>query len=223
MKKIDLIIFDLDGTLIDSLNDLANATNHMLLSLGRPAASLGQVRGYVGQGARRLVERAMPTAAAEELERGLALFLDYNEKHIVDRTCLYPGVKDTLTALRESGLMLAVVSNKNIALCTKVLTTLGADGFFVSVIGADSLTERKPSPEPLLKVLRDLGVPPERAVMVGDSINDIAAGQAAGMATVGCTFGYGDLAEIEDADFLIDTLPELLKLPLLNGAQADRP
>jgi phosphoglycolate phosphatase len=222
MKKIDLIIFDLDGTLIDSLDDLANATNHMLLSLGRTAVTRDQVRGYVGQGARRLVEKALPAATADEIERGLSLFLDYNEEHIVDRTCLYPEVLETLTALREAGLSLAVVSNKNVALCTKVLTTLAADGFFDCVIGADSLAERKPSPEPLLKVLRDLGVRPERAVMVGDSINDIAAGQAAGMATIGCTYGYGDLAEIEDADFLIDSLPELLELPLLNGAQAGR-
>jgi phosphoglycolate phosphatase len=216
MRNIDLILFDLDGTLIDSLDDLANATNHMLLSLGRPAATQEQVRSYVGQGARRLVERAMPDAAVDEIEQGLSLFLDYNEEHIVDRTRLYPGAAEMLTALRDAGLTLAVVSNKNVALCTKVLTTLEADGFFACVIGADSLAERKPSPEPLLKVLRDLGVPPERAVMVGDSINDIAAGQAAGMATIGCTFGYGDLAEIEDADFLIDSLPELLKLPLLS-------
>ncbi|MGA7826461.1 MAG: phosphoglycolate phosphatase [Geobacteraceae bacterium] len=217
MKKIDLILFDLDGTLIDSLDDLASATNHMLSTLGRPAATREQVRSYVGKGARRLVERAMPDATADELERGLSLFLDYNEEHIVDRTRFYPGVMGTLASLREAGLTLAVVSNKNVALCSKVLTTLGADGFFARVIGADSLAERKPSPEPLLKVLRELGVPPERAVMVGDSINDIAAGQAAGVATIGCTFGYGDMAEIEDADLLIDSLPELLKLPLLNG------
>lgn len=223
MKNIDLIIFDLDGTLIDSLDDLTNATNHMLLSLGRSAVTRDQVRGYVGQGARRLVEKALPAATADEIERGLVLFLAYNEKHIVDQTSLYPGARETLTALREAGLTLAVVSNKNVALCTKVLTTLGADGFFACVIGADSLAERKPAPQPLLKVLRDLGVPPERAIMVGDSINDIAAGQAAGMATIGCTFGYGDLAEIEDADFMIDSLPELLKLPLLNGARVDRP
>ncbi|MHC1698943.1 MAG: HAD-IIIA family hydrolase [Geobacteraceae bacterium] len=216
MKKNDLIIFDLDGTLIDSLDDLASATNHMLISLDRTAVTREQVRGYVGQGARRLVERAMPDAVSDEIERGLALFLDYNEKHIVNRTCLYPGVFETLAALREAGLTLAVVSNKNVVLCNKVLSTLGADRFFARVIGADSLAERKPSPEPLLKVLHDLCIPAERAIMVGDSINDIAAGQAAGMVTIGCTFGYGDLAEIKDADYLIDSLPELLKLPLLN-------
>ena len=214
MKNIDLILFDLDGTLIDSLDDLANATNHMLLSLGRAAVSREQVRGYVGQGARRLVERAMPDAATEEIERGLSLFLVYNEEHIVDRTRLYPGVMETLTTLCNAGMTLVIVSNKNVALCCKVLKTLGAIGYFASVIGADSLPERKPSPEPLLKVLRDFAVPPERAVMVGDSVNDIAAGKAAGIVTIGCTFGYGELAEIADADDLIDSLPGLLELSM---------
>ncbi|HOI15211.1 MAG TPA: HAD hydrolase-like protein, partial [Geobacteraceae bacterium] len=99
MDTIDLIIFDLDGTLIDSLDDLADATNHMLTSLGRKAVSLDQVRGYVGQGARRLVEKAMPDAVAEEIEIGLSVFLAYNEEHIVDKTRLYPGVEETLSAL----------------------------------------------------------------------------------------------------------------------------
>lgn len=218
MKNIDLIIFDLDGTLIDSLDDLACATNHMLRSMGRTEASREQVRGYVGQGARRLVERAMPDATPEELEEGLARFLVYNEEHIVDKTRFYPGVEETLAALRDAGRILTVVSNKNVALCTKVLKTLGADRFFSCIIGADSLAERKPSPEPLLKVLRDFDIAPERAVIVGDSINDIAAGKAAAVATVGCTFGYGDRDEIADADYLIDSVPELLELPLFRDA-----
>jgi phosphoglycolate phosphatase len=220
MKNIDLIIFDLDGTLIDSLDDLANATNHMLMSLGKAAATREQVRGYVGQGARRLVERAMPDATPDEIERGLSCFLVYNEEHIVDRTRLYPGVVETLTVLRDAGITLAVVSNKNVALCTKVLKTLRADGFFACVIGADSLAERKPSPEPLLKVILDLEGSPDRAAIVGDSINDIAAGKAAGIVTIGCTFGYGDREEVADADYLIDSVPELLDLPLLHSPGA---
>ncbi len=217
MTTIQLIIFDLDGTLIDSLEDLAAATNHMLTSLGRKPAGLDQVRGYVGQGARRLVERAMPAATAEEIEIGLNVFLAFNEAHIVDRTRLYPGALETLTALRDGGMTMAVVSNKNVALCRKVLTTLAADRFFATIIGADSLALRKPSPEPLLMVLRELGVPADRALMVGDSINDIAAGNAAGIATVGCTFGYGDLAELENATWQIDSIAELLELPCLRG------
>lgn len=215
MTTIQLIIFDLDGTLIDSLEDLAAATNHMLTSLGRKPVGLEQVRGYVGQGARRLVERAMPVATAEEIEIGINIFLTYNEAHIVDRTRLYPGAMETLAELRKAGMTMAVVSNKNVALCRKVLSTLDADGFFATVIGADSTALRKPSPEPLLMVLRKLGVAADRALMVGDSINDIAAGNAAGIATVGCTFGYGDMTELEDATWRIGSIPELLEVPAL--------
>ncbi len=215
MIPIQLIIFDLDGTLIDSLEDLAAATNHMLTSLGRKPAGLEQVRGYVGQGARRLVAKAMPTATIEEVEIGINLFLTYNEAHIVDRTSLYPGAMETLAELRDRGMTMAVVSNKNVALCRKVLSTLDADGYFAAIIGADSLALRKPSPEPLLMVLRELGMAADSALMVGDSINDIAAGNAAGIATVGCTFGYGDFAELENATWKIDSIGELLKLPVL--------
>jgi phosphoglycolate phosphatase len=145
------------------------------------------------------------------------VFLAYNEEHIVDKTRLYPGVEETLSALRSAGKTLAVVSNKNVALCRKVLTTLKADGCFACIIGADSLKERKPAPEPLFKVMRDLGVSPQRAAIVGDSINDIAAGKSAGIVTVGCTFGYGNRTEVEGADYLIDTVPGLLELPIFVG------
>jgi phosphoglycolate phosphatase len=215
MNQIKLIIFDLDGTLIDSLDDLTDATNHMLVSLGRKEVGRERVRGFVGQGARRLAERAMPNAVPEEIGIGLVEFLAYNEEHIVDKTRLYPGVRETLALLRDRGFILTVVSNKNVALCRKVLSTLGAEDFFAAVIGADSLPQRKPSPEPLLAVLREFDVAPENAVIVGDSINDIAAGRAAAMATIGCTYGYGDMAEIKDADYRIDAFEELLALPPL--------
>jgi len=218
MDNIKLIIFDLDGTLIDSLDDLTDATNHMLVSLGRKPVGRDQVRGYVGQGARRLAEKAMPNAVPEEVEVGLSTFLAYNEEHIVDKTRLYPGAGETLEALRDRGITLTVVSNKNVALCRKVLSTLGAEDFFAVVVGADSLPQRKPSPEPLLLVLRQFGVAPEQAVMVGDSINDIAAGKAASMVTVGCGWGYGDPSEIRDADYRINALSELLELPVFRGA-----
>lgn len=223
MTPIKLIIFDLDGTLIDSLDDLADATNHMLTSLGRKPVGRDQVRGYVGQGARRLAEKAMPDAKPEELEAGLAAFLTYNEAHIADKTRLYPGGRETLDALRDRGFILTVVSNKNVALCRKVLSTLGAEDYFAAVIGADSLPQRKPSPEPLQMVLREFGVSAEQAVMVGDSINDIAAGKAASMVTIGCSWGYGAPSEIEDADYRIHTLPELPELPLFDVSSGKHP
>ncbi|AJE03662.1 HAD-IA family hydrolase [Geobacter pickeringii] len=215
--RTDLIIFDLDGTLIDSLADLTDATNHMLTIFNRPALAEQEVRLLVGQGARRLVERALPGAGEAEIERALLLFIDYNHRNIAVRTVLYPGVRETLDLLRACGTRMAVVSNKNVALCREVLTILAVDGYFDAVLGADSLPQRKPSPEPVLKLLADFGVDANRAAMVGDSINDIAAGNGAGVTTVGCTWGYGAAEELAGADFRITNFPELLNLPMLAG------
>lgn len=217
MNSIKLIIFDLDGTLTDSLPDLTDATNHMLARFSRPGLALGEVRELVGQGARRLVERAMPDAAGEEIEAALQVFLDYNDLHIADKTRLYSGVRETLDRLCADGRRMAVVSNKNVALCRKLLELLGIAGYFAEVLGADSLPCRKPSPEPVLKLLRDFGVEARQAVMVGDSINDVAAGKGAGVITVGCGYGYGGAGELADADYRVETFPELLTLPLFRG------
>jgi phosphoglycolate phosphatase len=214
-----LLIFDLDGTLIDSLDDLTDATNHMLAGFDRSALTPQEVRLLVGQGARNLVMRAMPGATDDDIERGLAAFIAYNEAHIADRTLPYPGVVETLARLRDGGSPMAIVSNKNVALCRKILAILGIEGYFMAVLGADSLPSRKPSPEPVLKLVHDFGLAPVDAVMVGDSINDIAAGRGAGVVTVGCTWGYGDISELAEADYRIDRFADLPGLPLFSGTQ----
>lgn len=213
---IDLLIFDLDGTLIDSLDDLTAAVNHMLSALGRERLTRNAVRTMVGQGARRLVERAMPCAASAEIERGLELFLGYNREYIAVRTAFYPGALEALARFRAQGKRMAVISNKNVDLCRCVLGALGAEHWFEEIVGADSLPARKPSPEPVLKLLTDFGVPRERAVIIGDSINDVAAGKGAGVTTVGCTWGYGELSEIADADYLVDSYDALVALSLFS-------
>ncbi|ABB32515.1 HAD-superfamily hydrolase, subfamily IA, variant 1 [Geobacter metallireducens RCH3] len=219
LYPVNLIIFDLDGTLIDSLPDLADATNHMLSSLGRPSIGQNAVRRLVGQGARRLVERALAGASEDEINQGLDLFLDYNHRHIADRTVLYLGVPETLDALKGRGMRMAIISNKNVALCREVVSVLGIDRYFDEVLGADSLPFRKPSPEPVLKLLADFGVPPERAALVGDSINDMAAAKGARVSTVGCTWGYGELTELADADYLVESFGELFGIPLFCGGE----
>ena len=223
MDAIQLVILDLDGTVIDSLADLTDATNHMLSEMGREKLSGQQVRKLVGQGARKLVERAMPDADPAEIENALDIFLSYNSSHIVDKTTLYPGVMETLKSLRNTGYLLAVISNKNVTLCLQVIATLGVADFFDVVLGADTMPYRKPSPEPIIKLLRDFALSPVNAVIVGDSINDVAAGKAAGVMTVGCTYGYGEMSELEEADYLVGAFPELLELPILNmkGRAAD--
>ena len=215
MASIELVIFDLDGTLVDSIPDLTDAVNEFLRASGRPALAMEDVKRLVGKGARNLVERALGNGTEEEVEKALAIFLAYNDAHIADKTIMYPGVAETLHELRRQGIRMAVVTNKTEFLSRKLLSVIGIDRYFNSILGADSLPFRKPSPEPVLKALADLKIAPSGAIMVGDSINDIAAGRAAGVVTVGCTFGYGTDAELSQAEYRIDSMGQLLQLPIL--------
>ncbi len=218
MTDIKLIIFDLDGTLVDSLDDLTDATNFMLRSFGRRELAGRDVRRLVGQGAKRLVERALTGASPDEVEHGVRLFLEYNEAHIADKTRPYPGVRDVLPLIAKDR-TLAIISNKQSTHCRRLLEVLGIADRFAAVLGADSCVQRKPSPEPLLKLMADLGVGAAETLMVGDSSNDIIAGLGAGVVTIGCTYGYGDLSEIADADYRVDSFAEILDLPILSRQQ----
>jgi len=216
MPPLKLLIFDLDGTLIDSLPDLADATNVMRERFQLPRLAEQQVRQLVGQGARSLVARALPGSSPEQVEEGLSIFLDYNLAHITDKTRLYPGVPETLAALQGQGRELCVLSNKNVALCREVLSRLGIGQYFPTVAGADSFPFRKPSPEPVQALLKQFGVATRECAMIGDSINDMAAGEGAGVITVGCSYGYGDSSELAGADYVVGDFPSLLGLPVLS-------
>ena len=206
------VLFDLDGTLIDSLEDLTAAVNHMLGSFGQEALTTDRVRRLVGRGARNLVQRALGSDEPETLDRAVTLFSDFNASHIADRSRVYPGVTELLADLKNNGIRLSVVSNKPAHLCGSILQTLGIAPFFDTVAGGDSYPDMKPSPLPLISICEQLGCGTAEAVMVGDSINDIEAGRRAGIATIGCSWGYGDSSELDGADFLAGTSRDIFDI-----------
>ncbi|QEM68845.1 phosphoglycolate phosphatase [Geobacter sp. FeAm09] len=208
--------FDLDGTLVDSLEDLTDAVNHMLAGFGRPSLAVSSVRRLVGKGARNLVRRALDTDSPDDITRALELFVAYNKGHIADKSALYPGVRETLHQLAESGIRMAVISNKNETLCRLVMEALGIARQFEIICGGDTFAEMKPSPLPLVRVAEHLGIAAHEAVMIGDSINDVQAGRLAGVATIGCAWGYGGPEELTEADHRATSFMDVATI-LLNG------
>ncbi len=204
IQQIDLIVFDLDGTLADSLPDLTNAANYACRSLGLPEHPAEAVKGMIGGGERKFVERFLGPGKEGLLEEGLKLYLDYYSSHCGDLTRIYPGVKETLPLL--AGKKLAVLSNKLQRLTEKVLRTLGLFPFFAAVRGGGRGLPLKPAPEPLLDLMQELQTEPGHTLMVGDKTADVSAGRGAGALTLGVTYGYGDPEVLKAAapDFLVD-------------------
>jgi phosphoglycolate phosphatase len=203
IEHIDLIVFDLDGTLADSLPDLAKAANYACRSLGLPEHPAEAFKGMIGGGERKFVERFLGPGQERLLEEGLKLYLDYYSRHCGDLTRIYPEVKETLPRL--AGKKLAVLSNKMQRLTEKVVQALGIFSFFAAVRGGGRDLPLKPSPEPLLALIRELQGEPGRTLMVGDKTADVLAGQGAGALTLGVTYGYGDPSALEAAapDFTV--------------------
>jgi phosphoglycolate phosphatase len=214
MHRIKLAIFDLDGTLVDSLAELAAAANHVRTVFGLPQFSEREVRKLLGNGDQRLIEKALPKCGPAELERAQAEYLSYSEAGLLTSTRAYPGVADTLAKLRGNGVLMAIITNKHSTLSRDLLRGLAMDAYFSAILGPDSFPYRKPSPEPIRKLLADLRVDSRECVIVGDSLSDILSGKGAGVATVACSYGYGNESELAHADYRISSMPELLRLPL---------
>ncbi len=209
MFPADAVLFDLDGTLVDSRRDIAASVNHTLKALGKPLLDGPTVERYVGDGVRQLLARAAGPMGEPTARRALEIFLPFYLEHCADSAALYPGVAETLE--RFSSRSLGLVTNKPEAHTWKTLRALGIEKSFRVVFGGDSLPQRKPAPEPLWEALKRLGVPPEKAVMVGDSPVDVEAGRAAGVAVVGVTYGFRSAGELTAAGaaVLIDSFKEL--------------
>ncbi|MCO7514118.1 phosphoglycolate phosphatase [Pseudomonas guariconensis] len=212
-----LVMFDLDGTLIDSVPDLAAAVDRMLLQMGRPPAGLEAVRQWVGNGAQVLVRRALAGGLDHAdvddalAEQGLALFMEaYAESH--DLTVIYPGVRDTLRWLRKQGVEMALITNKPERFVGPLLDQMKIGRYFRWIIGGDTLAQKKPDPAALLFVMKMAGVAPAESLFVGDSRSDVLAARAAGVQCVGLTYGYnhGRPIDEESPSLVIDDLRALL-------------
>lgn len=208
---IKLIIFDLDGTLIDSSKDITEAINYATEPYGLSPLTTKDTIKLVGEGISRLIEKLLSTTifnGNDDVRRTVMdRFLEYYSAHLLDNTDTYPNVRLTLERLREY--KKAVISNKREALSRRILEGLGLGNFFDTIIGSDSTPEKKPSPLPILKVLTELDVKPEEAIIVGDSNLDIEAGRAAGLRTISVTYGYRPYEMIKDADFVIDRIGDI--------------
>ena len=205
--------FDLDGTLLDTLGDLAAAVNHALVGMGRAALPTEQLRPMIGGGGRHMLAQAMAASGGADddaLDASYARLLAYYEAHIAVHTQPFPHLTDALDALRARGVALAVVTNKQERLANLVLLKLGLLDRFATVIGGDTLGagRGKPKPDLLLAMVEHCGAP---AAFVGDSLYDVQAAQAAGLPVVACSFGYRQqpVADL-GADTVIDSFAELV-------------
>ena len=206
---VRVLIFDLDGTLIDSGADLALSVNATLKETGRAPLRNDQIFGYVGQGAARLIQQALgPGATREECDQGLAFFLSYYRAHMLDNTVTYPGVREGLAAL--DGMPMAVLTNKPVRFSRQILVGLGLASYFRYIYGGNSFESKKPNPAGMGVLLRDFGAAPKQAMLVGDSEVDVQTARNAGTWCCCVTYGLGaDQLANNPPDLLVNSLTEL--------------
>ncbi|WP_282177901.1 phosphoglycolate phosphatase [Vibrio nereis] len=218
-NNIKLIAFDLDGTLLDSVPDLAVAADQAVQALGYPGVSEEKVRDYVGNGADVLVGRALsqsmtidPELSSELLVKARELFDDFYDKSGHKLSHLYPAVKETLSELQQAGFTLALVTNKPSKFVPEILEQHGIDKFFVDVLGGDAFPEKKPNPVALNWLMEKHNCQPQEMLMVGDSKNDILAAKNAGCYSFGLTYGYnhGEPISASNPDFVADIIADLV-------------
>jgi len=213
----ELLIFDLDGTLINSVPDLATSINFMLKSLNRDTFSEDEIHKWVGNGAVVLVKRAL--SGSREIKnidetlfnKAYEIFMNHYKNNVCNKTILYPNVKETLKKLQDK--KLAIVTNKPFKFVEPIIKKLEIDMFDL-YLGADSLDEKKPSAKPLLYVCEKFNINPKNAIMIGDSKNDIIAAKNAKIESIGVTWGYnyGESIEKYNPDFIVDKIEKIVEI-----------
>jgi phosphoglycolate phosphatase len=209
---MDLLIFDLDGTLIDSRLDLAHAVNATRAHMGMTQLDFERVYSYVGNGAPVLIRRALGEQATElEVEEALEFFLEYYREHALDCTTLYPGVKESLDRLEAAGKRMAVLTNKPVRMSNAIVEGLGVAGHFFQVYGGNSFDFKKPHPIGVETLMRQAGVDRQRTVMVGDSAVDVNTAINAGVRSCGVTYGFQpETLKDPKPDLLVDRMEQFV-------------
>ena len=223
MHKPEMILIDVDGTLVDSVPDLAYCVDRMMQQLGREPRGESRVRDWVGNGVERLVRRALVGALEGEpddadFERAYPLFMALYADNTSKRSFLYPGVREGLDKLKSAGYRLGCVTNKAGQFTEPLLKDLGVFDDFSIVISGDTLAKKKPDPAPLLHAAEYFGCDPAKAMMIGDSVSDVAAARAAGFQIICMSYGYNHGVDIREAkpDAVVDSMLEIF--PLLEQA-----
>ena len=219
LKKPEMILIDVDGTLVDSVPDLAYCVDEMMRALDMPVHGEAKVRNWVGNGVERLVRRALVGQLEGEpdealFQRAYPLFLELYADNTSKRSTLYPGVAEGVAWLQAQGYRLGCVTNKAARFTLPLLRDLGVHDQFEIIISGDTLPQKKPDPAPLLHAARFFGVEPEQALMIGDSVSDVKAARAAGFQIVCMSYGYNHGADIRDfhPDAVIDSMVEIRDL-----------
>jgi len=212
-KQDQLLIFDLDGTIIDSKRDLADSVNAMLTWMGRAPLSDELVFSYVGNGAPVLVRRALgPEVSDADASRGLGYFLNYYREHMLDATTLYPGVREALDRFHDEHIPMAVLTNKPVRFSLHLLQGLQLEMHFFRVYGGNSFEEKKPHPRGIDLLVAESGAGRDRTIMVGDSAVDVRTARNAGVIACGVSWGFQPETLIEEPpDFLISEIGELVE------------
>lgn len=219
IKKPEMILIDVDGTLVDSVPDLAYCVDEMMKALDMPVRGEAEVRNWVGNGVERLVRRALIGQLDGEpdevlFEKAYPIFLDLYAVNTSQRSCLYPGVREGLDYLKAAGYTLGCVTNKAAQFTIPLLKDLGIHDDFENIVCGDTLAKKKPDPLPLLHSAEVLGVAPEKSLMLGDSVSDVKAARAAGFQIICMSYGYNHGVDIREShpDAVIDSMVELKDL-----------
>jgi phosphoglycolate phosphatase len=214
--KVDLVVLDLDGTLIDATADLVESVNHTLTEFKRPTLPAELITSHVGHGVRNLLKQSIESTGSPidgEFDKALNFLLAHYYQNCLKQTFLYPGVLETLNALKAQGKIISLCTNKSLRPSQKILEGFGISQFFTTVVAGNSFPEKKPHPMGLEHILKQANTTADRAVMVGDSSVDIQVGKAAGFYTCGCSYGLRPIDEIKLAqpNLIVDRFDQLLE------------